>query len=73
MTTDDSMTRSPGSVIGPLIVCERVIEWAEEAAQELQETLDAMREASGDDRDGEHLEMLIAEWERIHRLLREWG
>jgi hypothetical protein len=64
MTNDDGMTRRS--------VFARVIECAEAMAQELQETLDAMREASGDDRDGEHLELLLAEWESIQRLLREW-
>jgi len=72
VTQDNGMTRSAGSVVGPLIVCERVIECAEAMAQELQDTLDAMREASGDDSDGQHLELLIAEWERINRLLKEW-
>jgi len=71
VTTDDGMTRS-GVEIVPVIVCERVIEWAEAAMQELQETLDAMREASGDDRDGEHLDLLIAEGESILRLVKEW-
>jgi len=46
---------------------DEIVDCATDMAQELQETLDAMREASGDDDDGSHLAALIERWEGLYR------
>jgi len=46
---------------------DEIIDCSVDMAQELQETLDAMREASGDDNDGSHLAALIERWEGLYR------
>ena len=40
--------------------------WAQAAAEELQEYLESMREASGDLGDGAHLEALLADYDALN-------
>lgn len=50
---------------------KRLEGWALSAAEELQETLEAMREASGDDTDGAHLAALLVDLDNIMALTHE--
>lgn len=66
---DNEVTRFP---LTELIVVDDIISAGSDLAQEVRDTLEAMREASGDPTDGQHLAVILERWEQLYGQYQRW-